>query len=82
MSAMKKGEYEMLLKQDLTCHHCDRGFKTMPLLKGHLQEEWEAMRERGARKRRRSPGEPEQDALDREPAAKKRVSNCEDEDEG
>ncbi|KZV64348.1 HIT-like protein [Peniophora sp. CONT] len=72
MSNLKKGEYEALLKQELTCHHCDRGFKTIPQLKGHLQEEWDALRQRGTRKRRKSPDDSKQ-TPDGQPAAKKRA---------
>ena len=73
ISALKTSDYEPLLKEDLSCHHCDRAFKNMPQLKGHLQEEWDALRQRGSRKRRKSPDESEQDALDEPPAAKKRA---------
>ena len=46
----------------------------MPQLKGHLQEEWDALRQRGARKRRKSLDESEQNAPDGPPVAKKRAS--------
>ncbi|VDB82726.1 unnamed protein product [Peniophora sp. CBMAI 1063] len=73
MSALNRNQYEVLLKEDLSCHLCDRSFKNMPQLKSHLQEEWDALRQRGARKRRKSPDESEQDAPDAQPAAKKRA---------
>ena len=57
MSQLKKSEYEPLLKESLCCWRCERDMKNMPLLKAHLQEEWdeEARKEKArlARKRKR-----------------------------
>ncbi|KAG9318716.1 HIT-like domain-containing protein [Chiua virens] len=57
MSQLKKSEYEHLLKEDLCCWRCERDMKNMPLLKAHLQEEWDAEerkeKARLARKRKR-----------------------------
>lgn len=57
MSQLKKSEYEPLLKETLCCWKCERDMKNMPLLKAHLQEEWdkEARKEKAklARKRKR-----------------------------
>jgi aprataxin len=52
MSSLKKLEYEPLLKEDLMCFRCGRTLKNMPLLKTHLQEEWNALRSKGASKRK------------------------------
>lgn len=63
MSQLKPSQYEPLLKEQLECWKCNREFKTMPLLKAHLQEEWEAEAKREKakleRKRKRTPDEPE-----------------------
>jgi aprataxin len=32
---------EEILKEDLTCWCCGSGMKNMPILKAHLQEEWD-----------------------------------------
>jgi len=57
MSRLKKSDYEYLVKESLCCWKCDRDMKNMPLLKAHLQEEWdeEAHKEKArlARKRKR-----------------------------
>lgn len=78
MSQLKKSDYEHLLKESLCCWKCERDMKNMPLLKAHLQEEWdeEARKEKArlARKRKRddatsvTPGVSD----DKEPEAKKR----------
>lgn len=41
MAALKKSQYEPLLKEDLCCWRCSASFKNMPQLKAHLQEEWD-----------------------------------------
>lgn len=46
MSELKKSQYEPLLKEDLVCFRCERSIKNMPLLKTHLQEEWDELAER------------------------------------
>ena len=50
MSALKRPEYEPLLKDGLVCFRCDRGMKNMPVLKTHLQEEWDKLSERAKAK--------------------------------
>lgn len=77
MSQLKKGDYEDLLKEGLCCWKCERDMKNMPMLKAHLQEEWdeEARKEKArlARKRKRddvpcvTPDEP----VDKEPEPKR-----------
>jgi len=41
MSELKKSQYELLLKDDLVCWRCGQVLKNMPMLKTHLQEEWD-----------------------------------------
>jgi aprataxin len=42
MAALKKSQYEPLLKEDLACWRCDGpGVKNIPTLRAHLKEEWE-----------------------------------------
>jgi len=41
VATLKKSQYESLLKEDLSCWKCTLGFKNIPQLKGHLQEEWD-----------------------------------------
>jgi aprataxin len=41
MSKLDANTCERLLKEDLACWHCGSGMKNMPVLKAHLQEEWD-----------------------------------------
>lgn len=58
VSQLKKSEYEHLLKESLCCWRCERDMKNMPVLKAHLEKEWdeEARQEKArlARKRKRN----------------------------
>ncbi|KAF8136623.1 HIT-like domain-containing protein [Boletus edulis] len=62
MTRLKKSDYEHLLKENLCCWKCERDMKNMPLLKAHLQQEWDedARKERAklARKRKRDDAKP------------------------
>ncbi|KAK1232970.1 aprataxin-like protein [Marasmius sp. AFHP31] len=40
MAKLDAKRYEALLKEDLTCFHCDKSMKNIPTLKEHLQQEW------------------------------------------
>ena len=55
MSNLAANPYELMLKEDLTCWHCNVGLKNMPVLKAHLQEEWDkqAKQEKSKKERRR-----------------------------
>jgi aprataxin len=55
MSRLKKSDYEHLVKESLCCWRCERDMKNMPVLKAHLQEEWddEAHKEKARRARKR-----------------------------
>ncbi len=46
MSELKRSQYEPLLKDDMSCFHCGQGFKTIPKLKEHLQDEWNKLAQR------------------------------------
>ncbi|TFK42641.1 HIT-like domain-containing protein [Crucibulum laeve] len=37
---LKPSTYEPILKEDLSCFHCNSVMKNMPTLKAHLHEEW------------------------------------------
>ncbi|THU86401.1 HIT-like protein [Dendrothele bispora CBS 962.96] len=56
MAALEVREYEALLKKDLFCWKCDSVMKNMPILKAHLQKEWDEeaaqAKARAERKRR------------------------------
>ncbi|PCH38019.1 HIT-like protein [Wolfiporia cocos MD-104 SS10] len=54
MSELRPSQYEPFLKESLSCWRCYKEFKNMPLLKEHLQEEWdaEAKRERARLERK------------------------------
>ena len=39
-SDIDKKEYEKLLREDMTCPHCDRAIKTIPKMKDHLRAAW------------------------------------------
>ena len=43
MAELKKSQYEGLLKQELSCLHCNKTMKNIPSLKAHLQEEFEKL---------------------------------------
>lgn len=62
MSQLKPSQYEPLLKEPLECWRCNKEFKNMPLLKTHLQEEWdaEAKREKAKLERKRKRDATEQ----------------------
>ena len=63
MSQLKPSQYEPFLKEPLECWRCNREFKNMPLLKTHLQEEWdaEANHEKAKLERKRKRDATEQD---------------------
>lgn len=63
MSQLKPSQYEPLLKEPLECWRCSKEFKNIPLLKTHLQEEWdaEAKREEAKQERKRKRDAEEQD---------------------
>lgn len=43
MAELKKNQYEGLLKQELSCLHCNNTMKNIPSLKAHLQEEFDKL---------------------------------------
>jgi len=51
--AIKPTKYEPILKEPLTCFHCNAEMKNIPVLKKHLEEEWDKFerRARGRKKR-------------------------------
>ncbi|KAJ7097980.1 HIT-like domain-containing protein, partial [Mycena belliarum] len=55
MARLDTKHYEAMLKEDLSCWRCNTHMKTIPALKSHLQEEWdaEAKREKAKMERRR-----------------------------
>ncbi|KAG1768385.1 HIT-like domain-containing protein [Suillus occidentalis] len=59
ISQLKKGEYEPLLKEDLSCWKCDHNFSNMPKLKSHLQEEFDTLsdQEKAKAERKRKRGD-------------------------
>jgi aprataxin len=80
MSQLKKHDYEPILKENLFCWKCERDMKNMPVLKAHLQQEWdeEARKEKAKLKRKRQRDDPSPDQRDsttdsdiKEPARKK-----------
>jgi aprataxin len=52
MSMLSESHYSKLLTEDLVCFRCTKEFPNMPLLKAHLQEEWDE--EQKKKKMRRS----------------------------
>jgi len=52
MSKLSPTEYEFLLKKPLSCFYCDVGKNNMPMLKAHLQEEWEKLKKNCTKIRR------------------------------
>jgi len=56
VKTLKPTKYEPILKEPLACFRCNAEMKNMPLLKKHLEEEWDKLERRGreiaARKRK------------------------------
>ena len=50
MSKLEAKTYERILKEDLVCWHCGSRMKNMPILKTHLQEEWDKQAKQGKAK--------------------------------
>ena len=76
MSRLKKSDYEPLVKESLCCWKCEREMKNMPLLKAHLQEEWddEARKEKARLARKRKPDDETPVAPDTSEPERKRHS--------
>ncbi|KJA20211.1 hypothetical protein HYPSUDRAFT_142540 [Hypholoma sublateritium FD-334 SS-4] len=53
MVSMKKLHLLIVLKEGLTCFHCYKEMKNIPILKDHLQEEWDKLATKASRKRKR-----------------------------
>ena len=47
VKALKPTKYEPILKEPLVCFHCNAEMKNIPLLKKHLEEEWDRLEQRG-----------------------------------
>ena len=56
VKALKPTKYEPILKEPLACFRCNAEMKNIPLLKKHLEEEWDKLQRRAtesaARKRK------------------------------
>ncbi|KAF7791306.1 hypothetical protein EIP86_002320 [Pleurotus ostreatoroseus] len=52
MIQFKPSTYEPLLKEDLVCFHCHREMRNIPVLKDHLEREFDEMKERGRERER------------------------------
>ena len=52
-SRLAPEKYEPRLKDALVCFHCGETVRNMPALKKHLQEEFDALRNREVGKRKR-----------------------------
>ena len=64
MARLDVKSHEALLKADLECWKCKKTMKNIPILKQHLQEEWDKVvaREKSKRpvvKKRKASAEPE-----------------------
>jgi aprataxin len=47
VKTLKPTKYEPILKESLACFRCNAEMKNMPLLKKHLEEEWDTLERRG-----------------------------------
>lgn len=47
VQALKPSKYEPILKEPLICFHCQSEIKNIPVLKKHLEEEWDKLERRG-----------------------------------
>ena len=47
VKTLKPTKYEPILKEPLACFRCDAEMKNIPLLKKHLEEEWDKLERRG-----------------------------------
>lgn len=56
VKTLKPTKFEPILKEPLACFRCNAEMKNIPLLKKHLEEEWDKLERRGresaARKRK------------------------------
>lgn len=56
VKALQPRKHEPILKEPLACFHCNAEMKNIPLLKEHLEEEWDKLerqgKERAAKKRK------------------------------
>lgn len=43
---LRRSKHEQILKTPLSCFHCDKDFTNMPLLKDHLEYEWEKLKKK------------------------------------
>lgn len=50
MATLKASEYDPILKEDLSCFRCHSHQKNMPTLKAHLQEEWNKLEKKAAKR--------------------------------
>ncbi|KAF9453195.1 hypothetical protein P691DRAFT_801536 [Macrolepiota fuliginosa MF-IS2] len=53
ITRLSSSKYEALLKEPLSCFHCNSIEKNMPTLKAHLQKEWEKLRVRAENTKKR-----------------------------
>jgi len=55
VKALKPRKYESILKEPpLTCFHCNVEIKNIPILKKHLEEEWDKLERRGREREKAS----------------------------
>lgn len=47
VKTLKPTKYEPILKEPLACFRCNAEMKNIPLLKKHLEEEWDKLERRG-----------------------------------
>ncbi|KAI0027686.1 HIT-like domain-containing protein [Vararia minispora EC-137] len=73
LSSLEESKYTPLLREDLVCFRCNRTLRNIPLLKAHLQEEWDMLRNKGTHKRKADDAQ----TLVEERPAKKRATSTE-----
>lgn len=53
MSSLSPSKFEPILKEDLECWKCRASMRNIPLLKAHLQEEWDQEKKRSSQNLKR-----------------------------
>ncbi|TDL24804.1 HIT-like protein [Rickenella mellea] len=77
MTKLDKTQYEPKLKEPLECFHCGKELKNIPLLKSHLQDEWDKVAARAKKAIPQTKRARDEETGEDEPARKKQESTAE-----
>ena len=78
MAKLDPKGYETLLKEDLSCFHCEKSMKNIPVLKEHLKQEWDSQvaryKNKAERKRKLEAKKDEEGSLEDDSSKKQKSS--------